>query len=237
MEPRRVRLGDVVDDYCPRERRVTDHAVVAMVGDEIRQTRCTACDAEHPYRAAQVPRRRKKDRDPAALFTAVAAGRAAGGLTRDAVRLSAEPGGWAPRDDGATVPAEPMPAPAADDPAARAGAPSAQAPEPSWPPPNVASPAASDDDEGRVRRSLIRATLPRPEGQPVTRPIPEFTMRQPGVRTGQGVGHRKGSRGGPTHSRPYGSSHGNVHPARHSAGRAHAPHRPDGAARGKKRSR
>jgi hypothetical protein len=47
MEQRPLRLGDLVDDYCPRERRVTNHAVVAMIAEDIKQTRCTACDAEH----------------------------------------------------------------------------------------------------------------------------------------------------------------------------------------------
>ena len=26
MEQRPLRLGDILDDYCPRERRVTNHA-------------------------------------------------------------------------------------------------------------------------------------------------------------------------------------------------------------------
>ena len=60
MQQRQPRLGDVVDDYCPRERRVTNHAVVAMVGDEVKQTRCTTCDAEHDYKHAKVPPQRKK---------------------------------------------------------------------------------------------------------------------------------------------------------------------------------
>ena len=60
MQERRLRLGDSVDDYCPRERRITDHAVVAMVSDEIRQTRCTTCDAEHEYKAAKMPRLRPR---------------------------------------------------------------------------------------------------------------------------------------------------------------------------------
>jgi hypothetical protein len=55
MEQRRLRLGDILDDYCPRERRVTNHAVVAMIEDEVKQTRCTTCDAEHVYKAARVP--------------------------------------------------------------------------------------------------------------------------------------------------------------------------------------
>ena len=49
MEQRRLRLGDILDDYCPRERRVTNHAVVAMIEESVKQTRCTTCDAEHPY--------------------------------------------------------------------------------------------------------------------------------------------------------------------------------------------
>ena len=59
MEQRRVRLGDVLDDYCPRERRVTNHAVVAIVDGDIKLTRCTTCDTEHPYKAARVPPRRQ----------------------------------------------------------------------------------------------------------------------------------------------------------------------------------
>ena len=59
MEQRQVRLGDVLDDYCPRERRVTNHAVVALVSDEIKLTRCTTCDTEHPYKEARVPPRRQ----------------------------------------------------------------------------------------------------------------------------------------------------------------------------------
>ena len=61
MQQRRLRLGDILDDYCPRERRVTNHVVVAMIEDEVKQTRCTTCDADHEYKQARVPLRRKKD--------------------------------------------------------------------------------------------------------------------------------------------------------------------------------
>ena len=71
MQQRQPRLGDVVDDYCPRERRVTNHAVVAMVGDEVKQTRCTTCDAEHDYKHAKVPPQRKKKDVPGALYQQV----------------------------------------------------------------------------------------------------------------------------------------------------------------------
>jgi len=73
MEQRPLRLGDILDDYCPRERRLTNHAIVAMIEDEIRQTRCTTCDAEHVYKGGKVPKRRKKE-TPAALYKEVLAG-------------------------------------------------------------------------------------------------------------------------------------------------------------------
>src|SRR5437868_15458211 len=74
MQQRQLRLGDILDDYCPRERRVTNHAVVAMLGEDVKQTRCTTCDAEHDYKHAKVPRQRRKNETPAALFAQVAAG-------------------------------------------------------------------------------------------------------------------------------------------------------------------
>ena len=61
MEQRSLRLGDIVDDYCPRERRVTNHAIVAIVGDSIKQTRCTTCEAEHEYKDGRPPRRKGKN--------------------------------------------------------------------------------------------------------------------------------------------------------------------------------
>ena len=73
MEQRSLRLGDLVDDYCPRERRLTNHAVVAIVGEAIRQTRCTTCEAEHPYKDGKTPRRRKKD-EKGELYDEVLAG-------------------------------------------------------------------------------------------------------------------------------------------------------------------
>src|SRR3989442_13466394 len=73
MQQRQLRLGDILDDYCPRERRVTNHAVVAMLGSDVKQTRCTTCDAEHEYKHARVPRQRRKNETPAALYSQVLA--------------------------------------------------------------------------------------------------------------------------------------------------------------------
>src|SRR3954453_2508255 len=73
MQQRQPRLGDILDDYCPRERRVTNHVVVAMVGADVKQTRCSTCDAEHEYKHAKVPRQRRKADTPAALYSQVLA--------------------------------------------------------------------------------------------------------------------------------------------------------------------
>src|SRR5687767_11964626 len=96
MEQRRLRLGDILDDYCPRERRVTNHAVVAMIGEDVKQTRCTTCDAEHAFKGGREPRRRKKDAQ-AVLYSQVLAGlteselAVAGALPVDAAALATPP--------------------------------------------------------------------------------------------------------------------------------------------------
>src|SRR6185436_13920011 len=73
MEQRPLRLGDILDDYCPRERRVTNHAVVAMIDEDVKQTRCTTCDAEHVYKGGKAPRRKKSD-STGVLYKEVLAG-------------------------------------------------------------------------------------------------------------------------------------------------------------------
>ena len=71
MQERRLRLGDVLDDYCPREKRLSNHVIVALVGDEVRTTRCATCDFEHVYKEGKVPARRKKADPQAALYKTV----------------------------------------------------------------------------------------------------------------------------------------------------------------------
>src|SRR6266508_1243675 len=71
MQQRQLRLGDILDDYCPREHRVANHTVVAMVGDDIRLTRCTTCDTEHPYKGGKAPRLRKKKTSVEAAYNEV----------------------------------------------------------------------------------------------------------------------------------------------------------------------
>ena len=178
MQERRYRPGDVLDDYCPRERRITDHAIVAMIDDEIRRTRCGICDAEHEYKEGKVPTPRRKTQPPA-LFNQVLDN--VNGSTPKPQPLPPpepvreleddEPIVAAP-DDRDVVPATTPATPVIDD---------------HQPPPMAA--ASTDEElpddnignreEGGFRRSLIRATFPRPEGQPPPqqRNIPEFTIQ------------------------------------------------------------
>jgi hypothetical protein len=186
MEQRRLRLGDILDDYCPRERRLTNHAVVAMIEEDVKQTRCTTCDAEHVYKGGKVPRRRKKE-TPSALYKEVLAGM--------------------PEADASPVLAtghlaDPTPTPAVDEtvPTAEPDLPShlhpvapaapslsrhareEAAPKPVPEPVEAApvEPGVIEIEEGPVHRPLIRAQLPRIEGHKEERRLPEFTIRQAG---------------------------------------------------------
>jgi hypothetical protein len=173
MEQRRLRLGDILDDYCPRERRVTNHAVVAMVEEDVKQTRCTTCDAEHVYKGGKEPRRRKKDTG-SALYKEVLAGMPESvDLPVPAVPIAAVP---VPAAIAAPLPVPAIEAsPALDEPADVRPDDGDEEPD--------APPAA---DEGPFHRRLIRATLPRPEGQKDVRQAPDFTIRQNGGRGPQG---------------------------------------------------
>lgn len=159
MQQRQLRLGDILDDYCPRERRLTNHAIVAMVGDDIRQTRCTTCDAEHPYKGAKVPPRRKKTADSAA-----------GAYEEVLATVSKKDGDTVSKGNGDGQ----LSSSAAEDPSPSDGQPAASnaADAVSTPTPNGAP------EDGPVHRPLIRATLPRTDNPLAARPVPEFTIRQ-----------------------------------------------------------
>ena len=149
QQQRQLRLGDILDDYCPRERRLANHTVVAMVGDEVRLTRCTTCETEHPYKGGKAPRQRKKTTAQAAYDEVL-----------ESVKKETETPGTLvthAETDGESAPAETV---------------IAAAPQDSIP---DAEPAP---EEIRLHRPLIRASLPRVEAQQTARPIPEFTIRQ-----------------------------------------------------------
>ncbi len=67
-----LRLGDVIDDYCPRCKLLLNHAVASMVEGKVVKVVCQTCHNEHPYRDAVVPAK-KKPGPRAELFAQVAA--------------------------------------------------------------------------------------------------------------------------------------------------------------------
>jgi hypothetical protein len=72
MPDRALRLGDVLDDYCPRCRLLLNHDVVTMTDGKVDKTTCRTCYNTHDYRNAQVPVRRKaKKNDAKTLMTQV----------------------------------------------------------------------------------------------------------------------------------------------------------------------
>jgi hypothetical protein len=181
MEQRRLRLGDILDDYCPRERRLTNHAVVAMVEEDVKQTRCTTCDAEHVYKGGKTPRRKRSDTtDTGKLYKQVLAG-----LTDP--ETAASSGAEADMIDEPEAEHEPIDvvADAVEDAAVRD---------------DIEAEPEEDDsqpvDDGPVHRPLIRAQLPRVEGVKLERQAPDFTIRQATLR-GNGGGSFRGGGGQP----------------------------------------
>ena len=51
----RARLGDVIDDYCVKCKRIMNHSVVSCVGDEPAKVRCRTCHGDHDFRHEQAP--------------------------------------------------------------------------------------------------------------------------------------------------------------------------------------
>jgi hypothetical protein len=244
MEQHRLRLGDILDDYCPRERRVTNHAIVAMIEEDVKQTRCTTCDTEHAYKGARVPKRRKKE-TPGALaapfahppeaIVAIEAAPSADSISRhEPVEDRQAPMQNDNNRDGRFAADQETPAPIQNAASVENDVSDAQ-------PATDTGPV-----DGPVHRPLIRATLPRPDGQKDVRPAPEFTVRHSPTRgNGQGSGSgnfRGGDRmrmrggnpngNGPNGNRPHnagarfhGGSGGNrpTGPGRQSMGRGGQP--------------
>jgi len=64
------RLGDDIDDFCVRCKRLTNHLIVSVVNREPAKVRCRTCHSDHDYRHEQAPPP-KVDLRKAALFNEV----------------------------------------------------------------------------------------------------------------------------------------------------------------------
>jgi hypothetical protein len=64
------RLGDDIDDFCVRCKRIMNHAVVSVLNNEPAKVRCRTCHSDHDFRHEQPPPP-KVDLRKQALFTEV----------------------------------------------------------------------------------------------------------------------------------------------------------------------
>ncbi|MEO8595579.1 MAG: hypothetical protein ABI759_19835 [Candidatus Solibacter sp.] len=70
MMNRDTRLGDDIDDFCVRCKRVMNHNVVSVLNAQPAKVRCRTCHSDHDFRHEQAPPP-KVDARKAALFNEV----------------------------------------------------------------------------------------------------------------------------------------------------------------------
>lgn len=90
-----TRLGDDIDDFCVKCKRVMNHAIVSLVNEEPAKVRCKTCHGDHDFRHQQAPPPKVDARKAArAAAKAAAVGEAA----------PAEPSPADETDDGEAAP-------------------------------------------------------------------------------------------------------------------------------------
>ena len=50
-----LRLGDEIDDFCVKCRRITNHSVVSLVDSKPAKVRCRSCYSDHDFRRGEAP--------------------------------------------------------------------------------------------------------------------------------------------------------------------------------------
>jgi hypothetical protein len=71
-----LRLGDVIDDFCVKCRRLTNHSIVSLLNGSAAKVRCRTCYSDHDYRNEQAPPSKKELARQKELYNAVLAGTA-----------------------------------------------------------------------------------------------------------------------------------------------------------------
>jgi hypothetical protein len=108
-----LRLGDVIDDFCVKCRRLTNHSIVSILNSAAAKVRCRTCYSDHDYRNEQAPPSKKELARQKELYNAVLAGTAmpldAAPSAQVAAAAQADPeivpGVVEPPEDGAVPPA------------------------------------------------------------------------------------------------------------------------------------
>jgi hypothetical protein len=119
---RAARLGDDIDDFCVKCKRVMNHAVVSILNSEPAKVRCRTCHSDHDFRHEQAPPP-KVDPRKAALFNQVLANVAGSGVVAPDAPAPLE----AAAETVAELTLEPTPEPPAEPVAAAVGDPPVEA--------------------------------------------------------------------------------------------------------------
>src|SRR5450432_3986966 len=69
-----LRLGDIIDDFCVKCRRLTNHAIVSLMSGAAAKVRCRTCYSDHDYRNEIAPPTKKELLKQKELYEAVLAG-------------------------------------------------------------------------------------------------------------------------------------------------------------------
>lgn len=69
-----IRLGDDLDDFCIKCKRVTNHSIVSLLNDEPAKVRCRTCYNDHDFRRCEVPPTKKELKKAAMDALAATAG-------------------------------------------------------------------------------------------------------------------------------------------------------------------
>ena len=80
---REYRLGDTLDDYCIKCKRITNHNVVSVVEEQPAKVRCCSCYNDHDFRHEIAPPT-KKELKKAALLEELLLGKTGGESEVDA---------------------------------------------------------------------------------------------------------------------------------------------------------
>jgi hypothetical protein len=68
-----IRLGDDIDDFCIKCKRITNHVIVSLLKEAPAKVRCRSCYSEHDYRHEQAPPTKKELKKQAEAAAAAAA--------------------------------------------------------------------------------------------------------------------------------------------------------------------
>jgi hypothetical protein len=56
------RLGDLIDDYCPRCKHLLNHAIASFFEDKVVKVICQTCFTEHPFTEGKEKKKAPKSR-------------------------------------------------------------------------------------------------------------------------------------------------------------------------------